>query len=329
MDGVASATEGDLILRGNEIPAGILGSALRSGRIANAYLLKGPRGSPKEALALSFAKGLLCDVKALGQSGEACGQCWSCRAVSNHAHPDFLEVEKEGSTIKIRKSHEILKEALSKPYHSTRKVFLIRDAEDLTAEASNALLKVLEEPPAYVTFLLTAANMSAIPETIISRCQMVPFRKLQATALEEILLRVHGADARAASEATLHADGSLERALRILERHQGSAPQAEETLNEVLQGSAVDLALKYSKVEPARRVDVLTDLEIELVRRLRTRVPLLDSEEVASKQVERELRRIYRALKSLLKAKERLDGNTNAFLTLSVLFMDLARTLGD
>ncbi len=320
-----SSSESDLILRGNQIPAGILRSALKSNRVSNAYLLKGPKGSPKEALALEFAKGLLCDGEEPRLEGTACGECWSCRAVSNHAHPDLVKVEKEGSTIKIKQSHEMLKEALSRPYHSARKVFIVKDAEDLTSEASNALLKVLEEPPAYVTFILTAANLRAIPETIVSRCQVVPFRKLPADALEELLVKFHGADVAAAFEAAAHADGNLERALRILDRSSGKQP-AGQVLDEVLQGSPVELAQKYAKAEPSRRVDVLIDLEIELVKRLRSEVGRADDGDAAARQTRRELGRLYSAVKSLLKAKERLDANTNAFLTFSVLFMDLART---
>jgi len=71
----------DPILRGNEIPAGILRSALKSGRVANAYLFKGPKGSPKEDFALEFARSLLCDREGPGQTGAACGECWSCRAM--------------------------------------------------------------------------------------------------------------------------------------------------------------------------------------------------------------------------------------------------------
>ncbi|MEX0974575.1 MAG: AAA family ATPase [Bacillota bacterium] len=279
--------ERDLILRGNKIPAGVLCSSLKSGRISNAYLFKGPKGAPKEALALEFARGLLCEGDEPHLRGEACGKCWSCRAASNHAHPDLIEVEKEGSTIKIRKSHEMLKEAMARPYRSARKVFIIKDAEDMTVEASNALLKVLEEPPSYVTFILTAMNVRAIPETIISRCQTVPFRKLPGD---------------------------------------GDGGTGEQPLAEILQGSPVELAQKYAKAESSRRVDVLIDLEIELVKRLRSRSALQGEGDAAGRQAEREPGRLYRAVRSLQKAKERLYGNTNPFLTLSVLFMDLART---
>ena len=313
---------------GNEVPARVLGSVLRSGRIANAYLFRGPKGSPKDEFALDFGAGLLCDSATPAERGEACGRCWSCRAVSNHAHPDLFEVEKDGNTIKIKKSHEILREAMSSPYHSTRKVFIIKDAEDLTAEASNALLKILEEPPAHVTFILTAANTAALPETIVSRCQVVPFRKTPASFLAKVLTDSHGVDLAAAREVASYAEGDLERALRILKRHRGGSQEGKETLRRILSGSTVDSALEYSKLDHQGRVDVLSDLEIELVRELRERVSLLDSQGALSRQAEREVGRIYVALKSLLKAKERLEANTNAFLTLSVLFMDLVHALG-
>lgn len=324
----AASIESDLILRGNQIPAGILRSALTSGRIANAYLFKGPKGSPKEALALEFARGLLCDSDKPCRTGASCGNCWSCRAVSNHAHPDLIEIEREGTTIKIKKSHEMLREAISKPYHSSRKVFLIKDAEDLTAEASNALLKILEEPPAYVTFILTAMNLPAIPETIISRCQIVPFRKMPAEVVESILV-ARGVPVQAAAEAASHADGDLVRAEKIVQRAGGDSQDGSGLLAEIAHDSPVELGLKYSKMEPARRVDVLTDLEIELTEKMRDRVAGLDVGAAPPGQTERELVRLYRALGSLQRAKERLISNTNAFLSLSVLFMDLARILGD
>ena len=280
---------------------------MKSGRISNAYLLKGPEGAPKEALAHHFAKALLCDSPDSSLTGEPCDSCWSCRFVSNHGHPDLIEVAKEGSTIKIKASHEMLKEAMARPYHSTRKVFIVKDAEDMTIEASNALLKLLEEPPAYVTFLLTATNVRGIPDTIVSRCQTVPFKKLPADALIEMLVSHHGVLPADAAGVAAYADGDLERALRILSSSDEGAGKG--LLSEIAQGSAIDLAQKYAKAEPSRRVDVLTDLEIELVKRLRTKVSS----------------RLYRSLESLQKAKARQKSNVNAFLTFSVLFMDLFR----
>lgn len=221
----------------------------------------------------------------------------------------------------------MLKEAISRPYHSARKVFLIKDAEDLTAEASNALLKLLEEPPPYVTFVLTAMNLPAIPETIISRCQIVPFRKMPSDIVESVLV-ARGTPAEAAAHAAAHSGGDLTRAEKILAA-KSDVESAKDLLHEVRTGSPVELAQRCSKMEPSRRVDLLLELEIELTEKLRDQVSGLDDGATPPRQAESEIRRLYRALGSLEKAKERLLANTNAFLTLSVLFMDLARALGD
>ena len=230
---------------------------------------------------------------------------------------------KEGSTIKIKASHDMLKEAMARPYHSARKVFIVKDAEDMTIEASNALLKLLEEPPAYVTFILTATNARGIPDTIVSRCQTVPFKKLPVDALVELLVTHHGVSPDDAAGVAAYADGNLERALRILSSAHDEAGKG--LLDEIIKGSPIELAQKYAKAEPSRRVDVLTDLEIELVKRLREKTSLWGGDGTEFRQTERELGRLYRSVKSLQKAKARQKSNANAFLTFSVLFLDLSR----
>ncbi|MGE5579690.1 MAG: DNA polymerase III subunit delta' [Bacillota bacterium] len=316
-----SPAENDLLLRGNHVSAGILRSAVVSARIANAYLLKGPSGAPKEALALRFAQALLCDSDEPGSTGEACGRCWSCRAVSNHGHPDLVEIAKDGNTIKIKASHEMLKEALARPYHSARKVFIVRDAEDMTVEASNALLKVLEEPPAYVTFILTATNVRSIPDTIVSRCQTIPFRKLPSNALVDLLVSRHGVSREDAESVAPHADGDPERALRILTR--SGEDLGEKLLAEISRGSPVELAQKYAKADQARRVAVVTDLEIELVRRLRAAIASIEGGGPSAGH--RQVKSLYRSIEALRQAKSRLRRAVNPFLTFSALFMDLQR----
>ncbi|MGI6663380.1 MAG: DNA polymerase III subunit delta' [Bacillota bacterium] len=296
-------------LPGNEVALRLISRVVSSGRISNAYLFKGPKGSPKDAVAKRFASILLCDSPS--EEGRSCGACKSCRLVTSGNHPDLYLVEKEGASIKIKKSHEILREALLRPYQSPRKVFLILDADTLTIEASNALLKILEEPPAYVTFLLTTSNPGAIPDTILSRCQVVPVKALSPSALRQLLVD-RGVDPREASQVADVSGGNLERAMRML-REEGKASRGADLLQEILASSPVEAAQKYSKLDLSRRVDFVDDLEIELVRRLRS--PEGPSESY------------LQALKVVLKAKERLSRNVNAFLTFTVLFLDISRAL--
>ncbi|HHX28996.1 MAG: DNA polymerase III subunit delta' [Bacillota bacterium] len=297
------------LLPGNEVALRLITRAASSGRISNAYLFKGPKGSPKDLIARRFASVLLCESDS--ESGRACGVCRSCRLLAAGEHPDFYLAEKEGASIKIRKSHEMLREALLRPYQSSRKVFLISDADDMTIEASNALLKILEEPPPYVTFLLTTSNPGAIPDTILSRCQVVPVRALSPAALRQ-LLSDEGADPQRAGEIAELSGGNLERARKML-RGEGKFQRGAERLEEILSSSPVEAAQKCSKMDLSQRLDFVDDLEIELVRRLRS------SEGPAASYLE--------ALKAVLKARERLSKNVNAFLVFAVLFVDLSRVL--
>ncbi len=311
--------------RGNQVALKIIQLTLRSQRVAHAYLFKGPSGSPKVAYAVALAKGLLCDNQQseTGRDGP-CESCWSCREIGKGAHPDLFQVEKDGNTIKIKKTHEILKEALSRPYHSTRKVFVIREAEDMTAEASNALLKILEEPPSYVTFILTATNVAAIPETIVSRCQVVPFRRLPPHALGQILVEEHKIPQEEALAVAEYSDGSVDKALSLLEGQRGGS-LGESVLRELTEISPVEVAQKYSRLDPKERLRVVFGLEVLFQKKMRESVSAGFESDVDRDQRRylEELQGWYRALDSLLQARRRLDANTNPFLALAVLFMDL------
>jgi len=274
----------------NQVASKIVANILKSGRIAHAYLLRGPSASIKEALAFEFAAGLLCDHPA--PDGSACGTCYSCKEVAKRAHPDLYVIQKEGSAIRIKRSHEVLREALSRPFHSRRKVFILQDAEEMTDEASNALLKLVEEPPSYVVFILTTGNASKIPETIISRCQVIPCRQLPAP----------------------HEDREA-----LMER----GKEAERLLREILESSPVEEAVKYAKTEPAERLNLVSLLETAVYQRIGRRVESgFDRDWSADEDTKGD----YRALTALVRAKDRLSGNVNAFLTFSILFMELNRS---
>lgn len=269
---------------GNTVAYKLLAMALRSGRIAHAYLFRGPAGSPKSAFAYRFAAGLLCDVS---RQDEACGSCYSCQEVFKRSHPDLFVIEKEGSAIRIKQSHEILKEALTRPFHSGRKVFVIEDVEEMTAEASNALLKLVEEPPPYVVFIMTTGNASAIPDTIISRCQVVPFKEVPG---DRDNLR--------------------------------DSQNGEDLLIEVLASSPIDEAVKYAKIEATERLNLVSSLMTAICARMNRRIA---SDPERDRSVDKDTLSDYGALQSLLRAKDRLQRNANAFLTFSILFMELKK----
>lgn len=155
-------------ITGCEQITGNLLYSIQHGRVSHAYLLAGPEGSGKEALARALAIALLCSAPA---KGDACGYCRSCRQAENHNHPDLHYIQPAGSSIKIEQIRSVLRRASFRSYQGGRQVFLIKQAEAMTVEAANCLLKTLEEPARDTVFILLAARPQALLPTVLSRCQ--------------------------------------------------------------------------------------------------------------------------------------------------------------
>lgn len=188
----------------------ILVKAIAGGRVAHAYIFAGPEGVGKETTAMSFARALLCSRPA---GGDACGVCRGCRQVSSGNHPDFYLVEPAGSFIKIEQVREIERRVPFRPYQGGRKVFLIRQAETMTAEAANCILKTLEEPPEDTVFILVSARPQLLLPTILSRCQAVYFKGLAVPELIQGLVALKGVSGEEARLYASLAGGSMGRAL--------------------------------------------------------------------------------------------------------------------
>ncbi|CDZ23991.1 DNA polymerase III subunit gamma and tau [[Clostridium] cellulosi] len=156
---------------GNNRTKTILSGMFDNRRIPNAILIDGPRGAGKKTLAGILAAAAVCQ-----SDGEVpCGVCRQCRNAFAHAHPDIKLYGADGSTrtIGVDIVRQIRLDAYVKPNDASRKVYIIADAQNMTEQAQNALLKILEEPPIYVLFILTCDLRSHMLETIRSRSQMV------------------------------------------------------------------------------------------------------------------------------------------------------------
>lgn len=160
---------------GNEPAKRSLQNAILNDRISNAYVLEGIAGIGKKLAADIFARGLVCE-----QSGaEApCDSCHACRKVLSHNHPDIVHLTKAADKASIgvdEVREQILNEVYLKPYLAKRRVFIIGEGDALSVEAQNALLKILEEPPAYVTFLICVTKQDKLLDTVLSRSCVVTF----------------------------------------------------------------------------------------------------------------------------------------------------------
>ncbi|OGZ19062.1 MAG: DNA polymerase III, subunit gamma and tau, partial [Candidatus Nealsonbacteria bacterium RBG_13_42_11] len=153
-----------------------LTNAISSGIISHAYLFSGPRGSGKTTIARLFAKSLNCDNKKAGVF-EPCNKCSSCIEIMENRSIDLIEID-AASHRGIDEMRELRDGVKFAPTKSKYKVFIIDESHQLTKEASNALLKTLEEPPSHAIFILATTEIHKMIPTIISRCQRFDFRKL-------------------------------------------------------------------------------------------------------------------------------------------------------
>lgn len=158
-----------------------LKKVIKANTISHAYLFVGKKGVGKKLIATEFAKEILCN----NWSGEACNNCESCKTFENSS--DFKFVTPEKDVIKVDMIREMSVEIFLKPTISKRKVFIIDDAETMNEQAQNALLKILEEPPEYVTIILVSSNKEKLLNTIKSRVTEVAFNGLSKEEIRKIL----------------------------------------------------------------------------------------------------------------------------------------------
>ena len=216
---------------GQEKAAGFLSVLLRKGAIPNALLLTGPEGTGKRSAAHIFAMAANCSGHGRNTpvpgdpsrppSGEGvfpsepCGVCRSCRKFESGNHPDIIRVDPDGRFTKIAQIRELRQTLAMKPYEARLRVVVVGQAHSMNAEASNALLKVLEEPPDRTLLILVALGTSDLLPTIVSRCRHVRFRPVPPKVLAEALRREKGIGGDEALVLATLANGSFAKALAL------------------------------------------------------------------------------------------------------------------
>jgi DNA polymerase-3 subunit delta' len=169
---------------------------------AHAYLFHGPPGVGKRTASIAFAAALI------GDAGR----------VERRAHPDLYVVEPVGDQIRIDDVRELRRDLHMRPFEADRRVYVLFAAETMNEDAADALLKDLEEPPPYAVIVLVADDLGPLPETIRSRCQLVPFRRLSERAIrDEVAARAPGLSGDEATALARVAAGRLDRVGRLLD----------------------------------------------------------------------------------------------------------------
>lgn len=190
-----------------------LKSAILYNRIAHAYIFDGPEGIGKELTALAFAKAVVCKQ---GQ-GDACHICPSCIKFHRNNHPDIRVIEPEGNSIKNKQMEDFQQDILIKPYESNKKVYIVKDAHDMTISAQNRILKTLEEPPAYAVIIFITTNANSLLPTVRSRCQILKFHRVGQSCIEEFLMKKYGMEQGEARVFSAFSDGIIGKAVKLKE----------------------------------------------------------------------------------------------------------------
>ena len=197
-----------------------LKNAILTGKLAHAYLFCGPRGVGKTTCARIFAKSINCEH--LTPEGEACNECESCRAFNEQRSYNIHELD-AASNNSVDDIRELIDQVRIPPQIGRYKVFIIDEVHMLSTAAFNAFLKTLEEPPRHAIFILATTERHKVLPTILSRCQIYDFTRIELSDIVEHLAKVASKEGVTAEESALHviaqkADGGMRDALSLFDQ---------------------------------------------------------------------------------------------------------------
>lgn len=237
-------------------------NAIRMDKISHAYIINGEKDSGKRDLALRFAMALQCEKG----DGEPCMECRSCRQALSANQPDIKWITYEKSGIGVDEIREQMNhDIMIKPYSSRRKVYIVPDAETMTVQAQNALLKTIEEPPSYAVIILLTTNADSFLQTILSRCVLLNVRSVREETIQKYLqtdFGIHDYDARVAAA---FAEGNPGKAVKLATSEDFNQLRDEVVLSitSIISGSMADVTAAIK-----RAVDYKKDIEeyLNLIR---------------------------------------------------------------
>lgn len=201
--------------------------SIKNNQISHCYIFEGPKGMGKYELAVIFAQSLLCE----NFTENPCDECTSCIKINSNNHPDLHIINNGESTIKREEIDELIESVYMKPYESSKKVYIIKDAHEMTTQAANTFLKTLEEPPGDSVIILLTTNSSLLLPTIVSRCQTVKFRSMNKETIRLYLVEHLGAQDEIAILASEYSKGILNKAVNIFKGNDEILKQRSEIIN--------------------------------------------------------------------------------------------------
>ena len=310
-----------------------ISSAVENNRVSHAYILNGERGSGKKMLANLFAMTLLCETG----DNEPCGKCHSCKQAESGNHPDIIRVTHEKpNSISVDDIRTQVNNTVDiKPYQGPHKVYIIPQADMMTPQAQNAILKTIEEPPSYAVFLLLTENAETLLPTINSRCVMLKLRNIKDTLIKKYLMENLEIPDYKADMCTAFAQGNMGRAIMLANSDhfneiREEAVQLLKHINEMELNEIVAAVKNISvyKLEITDYLDIIMiwyrDVLLYKATKEIDKVVFKDQLQSIKEQARKSsYEGIELILESLEKAKARLKANVNFDLVMELLFLTI------
>ncbi len=310
-----------------------LRNAITAGKVSHAYIINGEKSSGKEFIAKVFAMALQCEKR----EEEPCQECHSCKQALTDNHPDIIRVSHEKpNTISVDDIRaQVNNDVAIKPYSGPYKIYIINEAEKMTPQAQNAILKTLEEPPEYAVILLLTTNVNSLLPTILSRCVVLNMKPVADELVKKYLMEQLQVPDYKAEVCVAFARGNIgkARALASSEDFENVKSEAlsllkyikDMELNEII--AAIKKITEY-KLEINDYLDILAIWYRDVllfkatndVNHLVFREEIQSLRKIAQRSSYEGIEKIIEALDT---AKHRLDANVNFELTMELLMLTI------
>lgn len=317
---------------GQEAVIGSLVNAIKKDRVGHAYVLTGAKGMGKRTVAGIFAAMLMCQMP--GEYGP-CGQCPSCMMYANGSNPDFHILGNDETSIGVDEIRKLQSDIIIRPLYSGRKVYLISNAENMTVQAQNCLLKILEEPPGYGVIILTASNYNALMETIRSRTVRLNFKKNTRDQVKQAI-RTNLGESRNMDFVAAYADGVIGTALELAgseEFYELREKAIELVLKLAREGKLVNVFQAYEFFEKNKsNIDALLDIMLLTYRDMMVyknaqKENILinyDKKDIILSNVPRfTMQKLAQNIEEIETARRHIKQNANFQLSIEVMLMKL------
>ena len=309
-----------------------LQTAIKTGNLSHAYIINGEYGSGRQTIASALAKTIQCQSKT--DDTDACGVCTSCKQAESHNHPDIKYITHDKTSISVNDIREQLNNDISiKPYSSEYKIYIIPDANKMTEQAQNALLKTIEEPPVYAIIILLTENCDSLLPTIRSRCVTLTMNPVEKDKICTYLENKFQLEPEQAQIAANYCQGNIGKAIRF-----ASSCDFIEMKNQVLKllknldsmdiASIIDTIKEFSThkndINDYLDLMLLWYRDVLMFKVTKDANLLLYSDEysaISEQATKRDYENIENIIAAIDKAKVRLKANVNFDVTIELMIL--------